>query len=228
MRHNGADITVGCMPDIKGPGPQARVPFARPRAEEQRESGPARCRDYDASKKGNAVSRRAEKTAPVWPCEPLRGAKGTGQHPRARRSHSVPQGGSVERRCETVLETRPSSKLRMNLTGKKYSWINQHPPPCSADCHLRPSAATGRRNNFTHPRVGQASRPAIRQPQFRAEARTHFGRPVDRKAERRKKPPMFGPMSRCVPSFGRGQQAMHPRRSGSRFGNLRRPKEKAG
>ena len=185
MRHNGADITVGCMPDIKGPGPQARVPFARPRAEEQRESGPARCRDYDASKKGNAVSRRAEKTAPVWPCEPLRGAKGTGQHPRARRSHSVPQGGSVERRCETVLETRPSSKLRMNLTGKKYSWINQHPPPCSADCHLRPSAATGRRNNFTHPRVGQASRPAIRQPQFRAEARTHFRRPEGRRAERR-------------------------------------------
>ena len=117
MRHNGADITVGCMPDIKGPGPQARVPFARPRAEEQRESGSARCRDYDASKKGNAVSQRAEKTAPVWPCEPLREAKGTGQHPRARRSHSAPQGGSVERRCETVLETRPSSKLRMNLTG---------------------------------------------------------------------------------------------------------------
>lgn len=27
---------------------------------------------------------------------------------------------------------------------------------------------------FTHPRVGQASRPAIRRPQFRAEARTHF------------------------------------------------------
>ena len=71
MRHNGADITVGCMPDIKGPGPQARVPFARPRAEEQRESGSARCRDYDASKKRNAVSRRAEKTAPVWPCEGL-------------------------------------------------------------------------------------------------------------------------------------------------------------
>ena len=130
MRHNGADITVGCMPDIKGPGPQARVPFARPRAEEQRESGPARCRDYDASKKGNAVSQRAEKTAPVWPCEPLRGAKGTGQHPRARRSHSAPQGGSVERRCESVLETRPSSKLRMNLTGKKYSWIKGRRQNC--------------------------------------------------------------------------------------------------
>ena len=27
---------------------------------------------------------------------------------------------------------------------------------------------------FTHPHVGQASRPAIRRTQFRAEARTHF------------------------------------------------------
>ena len=57
--------------------------------------------------------------------------------------------------------------------------------------------------------AGQASRPAIRRAQFRAEARTHFGRPVDRKAEK-KKPPMFGPMSRCVPSFGRGQQPCTP------------------
>lgn len=44
--------------------------------------------------------------------------------------------------------------------------------------HLYPSAATGRRYDFTHPRVGQAERLACRKRPpnafLRAEARTHF------------------------------------------------------
>ena len=121
MRHNGADITVGCMPDIKGPGPQARVPFARPRAEEQRESGSARCRDYDASKKRNAVSRRAEKTAPVWPCEPLCGADGAGRHPRAHKNPLTALVEAVWRKAGTAARTRFHPKTESEPTDWKYS-----------------------------------------------------------------------------------------------------------
>lgn len=114
MRHNGADITVGCMPDIKGPGPQARVPFARPRAEEQRESGSARCRDYDASKKGNAVSRRAE-NPPVWPCEPLCRASGGGQASVPHRSKFVALVGPVCGSPQLLPEHASTPKSRVNL-----------------------------------------------------------------------------------------------------------------
>lgn len=79
--------------------------------------------------------------------------------------------------------------------------------------------------------MGQASRPAIRRAQLRAEARTHFGRLKGRRAERRNakftpcrdydavdkengrlteggKIPPFGPVSRCVGRVGAGR---HPR-----------------
>ena len=55
MRHNGADITVGCMPDIKGPGHKPGSPLRGQGPKNREESGSARCRDYDASKKRNAV-----------------------------------------------------------------------------------------------------------------------------------------------------------------------------
>ena len=44
--------------------------------------------------------------------------------------------------------------------------------------------------------IGQASRPAIRRPQVRAEARTHFRRPVGRRTERRENHPPVWP---CEP-----------------------------
>ena len=83
-------------------------------------------------------------------------------------------------------------------------------------------------------RAGQASRPAIRQPQFRAEARTHFRRPGGRRTEsrnarllhagitmlltkrtpslrRRRKSPLFGPVSRCVGRMGAGWHPCQPK-----------------
>ena len=80
----------------------------------------------------------------------------------------------------------------------------------------------------------QASRPAIRQPQFRAEARTHFRRPGGRRTEsrnarllhagitmlltkrtpslrRRRKSPLFGPVSRCVGRMGAGWHPCQPK-----------------
>ena len=60
-----------------------------------------------------------------------------------------------------------------------------------------------RETDFTHPRVRQASHSAIRRPQFRAEARTHFGDGSKLQKEKRW-PLFFQPVCRCVPRWGPG------------------------
>jgi len=88
--------------------------------------------------------------------------------------------------------------------GRNYSWIN--PLYCFPQSGQRSKDTTAVLERFAHPRVGQASRPAIRRPHSPGQSP---GTPCPLKGRRGTKcrkekiedttnPPMFRPVSRCV------------------------------